>query len=488
MARDIANLIALGFPEALKPELLAAVQLEDDAFVKAGCGRGVVLRHRTMVRVAPLQWLEPLRFAAQRLDDASVDELSSILPIAAGSSGSTDDALALLDPVACSMRHSAKPTHVFACLVPEGSGGPVSVAWPTDTTMLVGVSGDGDLATVAPLEATRDRLQGRFMLDAPLYRAVQSVPWLDLPDAWFAEDDRAACQRLVSHDGGARTRLQRAGFAACTGTGTGTGDGSSNSGSSDSAHCRDCCQVDGSSAGSTDSQRLGCGGALGLSTSASGRQVFLAWLAQGSSAAMVGTQPLIGGTNEHEQGREQPWRVYSDLAQVKSSLTRPEFVLVASCQEADIVWTGEHIRSFADYASTTRPLLNQFPHESVLIAKNLLAECAQATYGGRLPWLAETFTLPHELPAFVHRCLSMRQEENDLGGGHAAIHGTDEPALPRTKPLSEQAAPALAPAPATVSTARRWIIKPWNMSRSRGIVIAKQRARLQAREGHHRAV
>ena len=84
---------------------------------------------------------------------------------------------------------------------------------------------------------------------------------------------------------------------------------------------------------------------------------------------------------------------------------------------------GEHIRNFADYASppvpaagadaTSRddargPLLNQFPHESVLIAKNLLAESVQARYGRKQPWFAETYTLPHELPLFAAAMLAPR--------------------------------------------------------------------------------
>jgi hypothetical protein len=145
--------------------------------------------------------------------------------------------------------------------------------------------------------------------------------------------------------------------------------------------------------------------------------------------------------------------VFTDLPQVRASLRRAEFAFVDARDQATLIWTGEHIRDFDTLRGRSRPLLNQFPHESILIAKNLFGECAQRRYGRGQPWLADTYTLPHELPDLVHRW--------QPAGAAPAV-----PAAP--------AAPAGAPAPTMPPSPRRYILKPWNMSRSRGIVIVDE--------------
>ena len=130
--------------------------------------------------------------------------------------------------------------------------------------------------------------------------------------------------------------------------------------------------------------------------------------------------------------------------------------------EAEILFTGDHIRDFGALAEAGGadglPLLNQFPHESVLIAKNLLAEAAQGKYGTRMPWLAHTYTLPHELPAFV--CEQWPSSSSSFSTPHDVSDHAESEKNGNT---------------AMASAATTFIIKPWNMSRSRGVLITRER-------------
>ena len=100
----------------------------------------------------------------------------------------------------------------------------------------------------------------------------------------------------------------------------------------------------------------------------------------------------------------------------------------------------------------------QFPHESCLTSKNLLAGCLAATYGTRLPWLPDAYALPHQLPALVER---WRRDA--------------QPPQPPPQPPQEAAA---APQPGgpwwREAAAEPWLLKPWSSSRSRGLLLVRE--------------
>ena len=231
--------------------------------------------------------------------------------------------------------------------------------------------------------------------------------------------------------------------------------------------------------------------------------------------ASAPTPPLPPPPPPQPQLPPPTWRVFTDLPQLRDTLTLSQFRFVDRRAEADLIWTGEHIHDFGALAAFegTPPLLNQFPHESVLTAKNLLAECAQKRYGRQRPWLADTYTLPHELPALVRRWLDGRIPSLEMGSlpgdgipslgrdsDGAAAEGAATGSVGRvpgghTAPACDgaTAAPSVEGATADGDGARRgaqrgggeagggggggggqtFIIKPWNMSRSRGVVISR---------------
>lgn len=465
------------FPTSLLPQLHAAVLAEknrssqlDDSFIATDDDGRVLCSPNVAIRVAPVRWVLPLRVAVEKLVDSDA-EWRATIAVPAGVCAGVDDSLALLDPLAAATRHSATPTHAFGILYSEGGEVlPISVAW-----RLRGNEGSSaaDPAS-APVEVTRDLLHGKYMLDSPQYRAVQSVPWIDTPPVWQSEEERKACANLLvaskrevaaQHDAAAKRRVMAAAAAR-----------------SDAQP-----PLSTATAAAEPAPPAEEAASTTLPPSASGRQVFLAWLAQQQAAASpaptdddpataakpagakapppsplsaLGLATALAGGGEGSTSSSSPTahhpppappqrsrRVYTDLEQVRSSLMRhPEFVLATERSQADIIWTGEHIRDFDQLGERPLPLLNQFPHESVLIAKNLLAECAQRRYGRQLPWLADTYTLPHELPAFVHQW----SEEETSEELRSAAEGCEHHHRPK------------------------FIIKPWNMSRSRGMVIVEE--------------
>ena len=84
----------------------------------------VVCSHGTAIRVATVEQALPLRAAAQRMQ---TDETAwrAAIAVHPACSGTGDDALAVLDPVARQMRHSASPSHAIGVL--SVAGGLVSV-------------------------------------------------------------------------------------------------------------------------------------------------------------------------------------------------------------------------------------------------------------------------------------------------------------------------------------------------------------------------
>ena len=118
----------------------------------------VVCSHGSAIRVATVEQALPLRAAAQRMQ---TDETAwrAAIAVHPACSGTGDDALAVLDPVARQMRHSASPSHAIGVL--SVAGGLVSVAWP------LGNHKDDAGVDHEEREVTRDWLRLRYMVDAP---------------------------------------------------------------------------------------------------------------------------------------------------------------------------------------------------------------------------------------------------------------------------------------------------------------------------------
>nr|CAH8863147.1 unnamed protein product [Trichobilharzia regenti]CAH8863148.1 unnamed protein product [Trichobilharzia regenti]CAH8863149.1 unnamed protein product [Trichobilharzia regenti] len=157
--------------------------------------------------------------------------------------------------------------------------------------------------------------------------------------------------------------------------------------------------------------------------------------------------------------------VYADLEQVKKYLTHPRFTFVDSPEKADILWMHEHFKEF-ERLSIDRPntFVNQFPGESILTVKDLLASLAailaKDSYelSGQsnntndnnnnideklsTPWYPITFNLVYELPQF---CSYFQSKCNEIG------NNKDEETTSTEKNL--------------------WILKPWNLGRGLGIII-----------------
>ncbi|XP_029317383.1 tubulin--tyrosine ligase-like protein 12 isoform X2 [Cottoperca gobio] len=107
-------------------------------------------------------------------------------------------------------------------------------------------------------------------------------------------------------------------------------------------------------------------------------------------------------------------KVYSELSQVTNNLTHPRFQLTEEEEEADIIWSYNHIKDYRKL-SEERPcvMLNQFPCESLVTVKDCMAAVSRRVKGGPQPdWLPETFNLHLELPQFIKR-YQMRDERGE---------------------------------------------------------------------------
>ena len=113
-------------------------------------------------------------------------------------------------------------------------------------------------------------------------------------------------------------------------------------------------------------------------------------------------------------------------------------------------------------------ILNQFPHESCVTSKNLLAGCLAARYGARLPWLPDAYALPHQLSAFDARWRrDESRREEAAGSGRSAGGGGGDGGGGEGGGGGGGA----------------WILKPWSSSRSRGLLVVGHEAALAAAMG-----
>ncbi|CAB3404430.1 unnamed protein product [Caenorhabditis bovis] len=117
-------------------------------------------------------------------------------------------------------------------------------------------------------------------------------------------------------------------------------------------------------------------------------------------------------------------RIYADDTQLIEHLKR-DYELVDDWKKADIVWCMKHFHDFKTLCEENPcGMINQFPYESCLTVKDLLATCAMHDYK-KNKWYQLTYNLNTELPQFV-ACYQKRQKDN----------------IPNV-----------------------WIVKPWNLAR-----------------------
>ena len=342
------QLRALGLPCSLLGALYEQTQAEQrqaDPFERRGAGVFVRPQSETKhtrpkpdLRVVELAGVLPLCDAAAaaaaaslRLSAAEALRLSTPraaaanesvrdvwlrgVPVHAVSSGCGQESLALLDPLAEKVRHSAHATHRLGVFHPGKPRQPVSVMWRIAPGE--GAVEEPGVADASGFEVTRDYLHGRYLLDTPSMRALQSLPWLSQPALWHTTEELRACEEELQ-----RVEADRAGAAG--------GE-----------------QV---RAAAAEARAAAAGR---LPSSASGRQVFLSWLAQngGQAKGASPAQPMAGVADalalavgvaeaagsagvgrgapqieiapEIEISPRQPahsgparWRVFTDLAQV----------------------------------------------------------------------------------------------------------------------------------------------------------------------------
>nr|XP_057922279.1 tubulin--tyrosine ligase-like protein 12 isoform X1 [Doryrhamphus excisus] len=124
-------------------------------------------------------------------------------------------------------------------------------------------------------------------------------------------------------------------------------------------------------------------------------------------------------------------KVYSEMSQVTDNLTHTRFQLTDNEEEADIIWSYNHIKDFR-MLSEARPhvMLNQFPCENLITVKDCLAAMARRLNSGS-DIIPETFNLQTELPQFIRHYQLRQQRAQD----------------------------------------NHWICKPWNLARGMDIHI-----------------
>ncbi|XP_065347184.1 tubulin--tyrosine ligase-like protein 12 [Cloeon dipterum] len=106
----------------------------------------------------------------------------------------------------------------------------------------------------------------------------------------------------------------------------------------------------------------------------------------------------------------RPIRVYSEYSEVNKALSHPDFIIVNTPEEADLLWLTHHYKDFKSLGPNR--FVNQFPYESVITVKDLLCvvcrrkadpgkECNSQTLEMQPAWLPTTYNLKTELPLFV---------------------------------------------------------------------------------------
>ncbi|KAM4570150.1 tubulin--tyrosine ligase-like protein 12 [Odontesthes bonariensis] len=114
--------------------------------------------------------------------------------------------------------------------------------------------------------------------------------------------------------------------------------------------------------------------------------------------------------------KDKIFKVFSEMSQVTDNLTHPRFQQTEEKEEADIIWSYNHIKDYRKLSEERpRVMINQFPCESIVTVKDCLASVARRVKGGTSPeWLPETFNLQTELPQFIkhYQLRQNRGEDN----------------------------------------------------------------------------
>uniref|UniRef100_A0A915BCG8 Tubulin--tyrosine ligase-like protein 12 n=2 Tax=Parascaris univalens TaxID=6257 RepID=A0A915BCG8_PARUN len=111
-------------------------------------------------------------------------------------------------------------------------------------------------------------------------------------------------------------------------------------------------------------------------------------------------------------GHKGKLRVLAESCQLIDNLKNVEVEKVDRLEDADVIWTRKHFFDYRNlYEKNPKALVNQFPYETVLTVKDLLATSIQYAYKDssldpktmRWPpsWFETTFNLNTELPQFV---------------------------------------------------------------------------------------
>ena len=210
---------------------------------------------------------------------------------------------AVLPPRLARMRHSASPTHRVA-VVRGGEGELIALAWPATSGARHGAE------EVAEVELTRNYLEGRYKELSPLHCSLLLLPLLPHAARWAEPRERSAVQRRLrlwaSEEGQRVDTARRRAEAASAAAGR-------------------------------------------LPSSASGRQVFLGWLAQAAGTTPPPPKPVTApaapaapsapsapvAPSALAPGRRL--RVHTDLPQLAASLCGRRFELVPRPGDPDAV-------------------------------------------------------------------------------------------------------------------------------------------------------
>ncbi|VUZ44294.1 unnamed protein product [Hymenolepis diminuta] len=202
--------------------------------------------------------------------------------------------------------------------------------------------------------------------------------------------------------------------------------------------------------------------------------------------------------------KKAPQLVYTDMDLVARTLTSSKYKLTDNYDEADIIWTRKHIRDYESFSrNRSHVYLNQFPNESVITVKDMLAALAATEaaieIGGPgdaydiqpedeneregerhspkraliASWYPITFNLYYELAQFV-AFFQRRAEEIDE---NEAEVGRDNDYLPKCSHADSclRCGKDGRHVSFTATAAKKhniWIVKPWNLGRGLGIHIS----------------
>lgn len=118
--------------------------------------------------------------------------------------------------------------------------------------------------------------------------------------------------------------------------------------------------------------------------------------------------PLLNRKSSEVPQEGKFLKIATDLEFFLNSLNDPKFVFTTP-EDCDILWTRGKILDLNMFESDK--YLNQFPYETCLVMKNLLAQTVQKT--AKVAWFPLTFDLDHEFPAFMGEFLQRQEEGED---------------------------------------------------------------------------